>query len=62
MTTTYTIVMGHTLEGYMSKYGTQYDNGELWDFSYKMVFDGTIEPQDGMTYWLIDGRLYETEE
>ena len=59
---TFTIKTGATLEEYMSKHGEAHDNGELWDFPYQELFDGTIEPQDGMTYWLIDGRLYETEE
>lgn len=62
MCVTFTIATGHTLEIYMSEHGEAYDRGELWDFPYQELFDGTIEPKDGMTYWLIGERLYETEE
>ena len=50
------IEYGHTLE----ELGDQFE--ELWDFPYNELFDGTIEPQDNMTYWLINGRLYEMGE
>lgn len=59
---TFTIKTGMTLKQYMGKYWKQYKNGDLWDFPYQELFDGSVEPQDGMTYWLIGGRLYETEE
>ncbi len=53
-----TIEFGHTLHELHS--GSHWDN-ECWDFEYSELFDGTIEPQDDMVYWLIDGRLYETK-
>lgn len=33
----------------------------LWSFPVDELLDGTIEPDVDMIYWLIDGRLYETE-
>ena len=62
MCITFTVQTGHTLDEYESKYGEQYANGDLWDYPYGELFDGTTEPQEGMTYWLIGDRLYETEE
>lgn len=52
------IEYGHTLHELQS--GSHWDN-ECWDFDVSELFDGSVEPQDGMTYWLIGGRLYETK-
>lgn len=51
------IEYGHTLHELQS--GCHWDN-TCWDFDYSDLFDGTIEPRDGMVYWFIGGRLYET--
>lgn len=32
----------------------------LWSFPIDEMIDGTIEPDVDRIYWLIDGRLYET--
>ena len=53
-----TIEDGHTLKEWKEE--QKRNDGSLWDFLPRELFDGSIEPQDGMTYWLIDGRLYET--
>lgn len=37
-------------------------NGNLWDFPIEEILDGTVEPNEGIWYWLINGRLYETDE
>lgn len=54
---TFKIETGHTLHELQTS--CNWDN-TCWDFPYMELFDGTIEPRDGMTYWLIDERLYET--
>ena len=51
---------GHTLEEYMSIFGKDYENGNLWDFPIEELYDGSIEPQEHMIYWVIEGRAYET--
>lgn len=54
------VVHNKTLEEYMETYGEAYNNGELWDFSWEDLENGSIEPNLDMVYWEIDGRLYET--
>ena len=46
----------------MDKYGALYDSGTLWNFPKEELEDGTVEPQENMTYWEIEGRLYETSD
>ena len=57
---------GHTYEEYMSKYGIDYRNGDLWDFSKEDLTNGAIEVDPDMIYWEIevDGeiRYFETNE
>ncbi len=36
-------------------------NDELWDFDYRELFDGSVDPRDDIDYWFINGRLYEVE-
>lgn len=50
----------HTLAEYMSLFGEKYESGELWDFDYLEFLNGAIEPQEGMVYWKIGDRVYET--
>jgi len=55
------IEFGHTLEEYQEKFGQEYEQAELWDFSVEEVFNGTIEAENlANVYWLIGDRLYET--
>lgn len=56
----YKVEYGHSIGEYMDKYGALYDSGTLWNFPKEELEDGTVEPQEDMTYWEIDGRLYET--
>lgn len=56
----YKIEYGHTLAEYNDRFGDLYSNGTLWSFPKEELEDGTVEPQEDMTYWEIDGRLYET--
>lgn len=64
MTVRLTIEKGHTLTEYMQKYGKDYENGDLWDFSENDLTNGAIEPDTSMVYWEItlDGttRYFET--
>ena len=58
---------GHTVSEYMKKYGDEYENGELWDYSLEDFKSGAVEPQKGLVYWLVkdrDGelRVFETAE
>lgn len=57
---TYKLVQGHTLEEYHAKFGEEYDNGKLWDFSLKDLENGAIEPENSVEYWQIGDRAYET--
>lgn len=50
--------MGHTLKEW--KELVNIDNS-LWDFPLDELLDGTIESNGDIVYWLIDGRLYETD-
>lgn len=53
------IEFNHTLEEYMSIYESDYEMGDLWDFPIEDIFDNAIECDD-ITFWFINGRLYET--
>ena len=35
-------------------------DNDCWDFSLEDFWSGAIEPQEGMVYWLIGDRIYET--
>ena len=58
----FTIETGHTLQEWSTRFVTLDDDNELWSFPYEELFNGTIEPTEDMVYWLIEGRLYETNE
>jgi hypothetical protein len=47
------------LSTWKRKFGS---DGNLWDFPLEELLDGTIEPNEYIWYWLIDGRCYETTE
>lgn len=53
-----TLEIGHTLDEWQEKYGSNEDN---WDFPINELLDGTIEPDEDITYWFINGRLYEAK-
>ena len=60
------IEKGHTYEEYMSKYGEDYRNGDLWDFLKQDLLDDAVAVDPNRIYWEIevDGeiRYYETNE
>ena len=49
---------GHTEREWVVKFGT---DENLWDVSITDIIEGAIEPNEEITYWYINGRLYETE-
>lgn len=53
------IETGHTLEEWTSKYGT--DSQCYWDFPMEDFITGAVEVNEDIVYWLIDGRIYETD-
>lgn len=57
---------GHSYEEYMSKYGEDYRNGDLWDFSKQDLLDNAVTVDPDRIYWEIevDGeiRYFETNE
>lgn len=55
------IEKGHTEEEYMNLFGYSYNKGELFDVSIEEIFDGSLEKNDDIVYWLIGEYVYETE-
>lgn len=53
------LVLGKTEDEYLTYYGKSYD---LWDVPIEELLDGTIEINQDIWYWLINGRCYETTE
>lgn len=54
---TFYVELDHTKKEWNRTYG-KYD---LWDFPIEDFVNGAVEPDENMVYWLIDGRLFETE-
>ena len=52
------VIVGKTIEEWKSQFG---QNDSLWDVSIEDVCNGAVEPNPDCWYWLIDGRLYETD-
>ena len=50
------VEVGHTIQ----EWKDNYDDGNNWDVSLEDIITGAIEPSPNVIYWLIDGRLYET--
>jgi len=56
---------GHTMREYLDKFGEDYEDGNLWDFSKKDFEEGAVEQRDDIVYWYmkdLDGewRYFET--
>lgn len=54
------IVFGKTKQEWKRDVESQCDEGDLWDFPIEEMLDGSVEINESIYYWLIDGRLYET--
>lgn len=48
----------HSLVEWQSLYG---EDEDMWDFTVDDVLNGAIELDEGKEYWLIGGRVYETD-
>ena len=53
------VITGKTLKEWKACYG---NDDALWDVSIEDIETGAIEPNADCWYWLINGRLYETNE
>lgn len=56
---------GHNMREYIEKFGDEYDEGELWDFSKEDFEDGTIDVNPYIVYWYMqdlngEWRYFET--
>ena len=54
-----TMELGHTLKEWEEKFMINNDECN-WSFPINEFLDGTIEPDESITYWYINGRLFET--
>jgi hypothetical protein len=45
-----------------SKHEWEKTYGELWDILFEEFLDGTMEINEDIWYWYINGRCYETFE
>ncbi len=52
------LVFGKTEEEWTEKYGAYF----CWDIGIEELLDGTLEINEDIWYWIIDGRCYETKE
>ena len=54
--------VGHTKKEWKNAKKNAENNWvDLWSFPIDEMLNGAIHPDEGRIYWLIDGRLYETE-
>lgn len=51
--------LGHTYKEWAKQYAT---NKSLWGVLFEELIDGTLEPNEDIRYWYINGRCYETDE
>lgn len=56
------LLLGVTKKDYMTLYKADYDNGDLWDYPFEELIDGTVDIQEEIYYCFIKGRCYETPE
>lgn len=51
----------HTIDEWSKKYGDNDGDETFWDFDIRDIFEGSVEPDENIVYWYIDGRVYETD-
>lgn len=54
------VVLGKTHKEWWEK--THGVDEPLWDFPIEELIDGSVEINECIYYWLIDGRCYETQD
>ena len=54
------LVLGKTVKEWDETWGNEEDC--LWDILFEELLDGTIDINENIWYWYIDGRCYETYE
>ena len=55
------LVLGKTVKEWDETWGNEEDDC-LWDILFEELLDGTIDINENIWYWYIDGRCYETYE
>ena len=50
------LILGKTRADWVANFNPE----ELWDFLFEEVLNGAIEHNEGIWYYYIDGRIYET--
>lgn len=53
------LVLGHKYAEWLT---LAEGNEILWDIVFEEFLDGTLEPNENIWYWYINGRCYETTE
>ena len=53
------LVFGKTYAEYLHEVK---EDDDLWDFPIEELLDGTVEINEEIWYWCINGRCYETYE
>lgn len=53
------LVLRKTYSEWVKRYG---DCDDLWDILIEDLLDNSIEVNEDIWYWLIDGRCFETNE
>ena len=53
------LILGKSVAEWNELYG---EDEDLWDVSFEELLDGTLEINQDVWYWYIDGRCYETDE
>lgn len=54
------LVFGKSVDEWARLYGSR--NGDLWNVPFEELADGTLDINEGIWYWYIEGRCYETDE
>ena len=52
------LVLGKTVKEWEEARG----NDDLWDILFEELLDGSVDIDEDIWYWYIDGRCYETYE
>ena len=50
----------HYIVGASANWRENCDDEDLWDFPCEELLDGTIEINEDIWYYLVDGRFYES--